>query len=190
MRNLTLLAPLLNAISSGNLLRLIFAWAMRIGAGLTVIGVLAASFQMWSSYGRNVPASYFVSLALIQAALLALAYSILNILLIRAEDLLRQSVVPGYPVIPILATILRAFGEIAFFAYSIVGLAMGLAALFSKARIPLPVELPYISEFGSSGSAGGIMMIMGFLLGLVSLVLFYAAAEWLMAHVQAAAGRR
>jgi len=88
MEPILILRPYLRKMSDGNFFRTLFAWVLRVKAGLTVIGILYASVKLEGLVrGEHAPASLYLGLLIVQLALLVLAIIIVNILLIRAEDI-------------------------------------------------------------------------------------------------------
>ncbi|HMY11456.1 MAG TPA: hypothetical protein PKC74_07520, partial [Turneriella sp.] len=97
MEKILILRPLLKRISEGSIFRVLFAWAMRIEAALTVLGVIYGSVKLWGLVrGGGAPASAYFGLLIVQIALLILGLVIVNILLVRAEDIARQPVGSDY----------------------------------------------------------------------------------------------
>ncbi|HNL53483.1 MAG TPA: hypothetical protein PKI36_03665, partial [Turneriella sp.] len=101
MEKILILRPLLKRISEGSIFRVLFAWAMRIEAALTVLGVIYGSVKLWGLVrGGGAAASAYFGLLIVQIALLVLGLVIVNILLVRAEDIERQPVGSDYIVTP------------------------------------------------------------------------------------------
>ena len=189
LSRILLLQPVLRAISDGEMIKLVFVWALRISAGLAVIGLLFASYQMWSLAGGGAPWGFILMFLLFQIALILLVFVIFNILLIRAEDIKALSVTRGYPVVSIFLVLFRSSGEIAFFTYSILGISFGLVMLFGL-RIPISIPLPFLGAMGGGFFAGIGMMIAGVVVGFLVLVVTYVMAELIQAPVEMAMNTR
>lgn len=186
MNYLYALTPVLRIISEGKLFRLVFAWMFRIFSGVVVLGILWASWTMWSSTGRGMPISYFLSFLLVQVALFAIAYVIFNILMFRSNDIMNLPHTKMYSITPIVVVLCKTAGEVAFATFALFGFSVGLAGFFSGARIPIPIYLPFFSQF--VGAQGGGMMISGILFGFMLLVFFYFIGEMIGVLVDIAMG--
>lgn len=175
MDKILILRPLLNKISEGSIFRVLFAWAMRIEAALTVLGVLYGSVKLWGLVrGGGAPASAYFGLLIVQIALLVLGVVIVNILIARAEDIERQPVGSDYIVTPIIVIFQKTLGEIGAATYGVLGVAGGLFIWISGGEIPLPI--PGLS--GGDGFTGGLLaMILGLTIGFGILAFSYFMAE-------------
>jgi hypothetical protein len=175
MDKILVLKPVLKKISEGSIFRLLFAWAMRIEAALTVLGVLYGSVKLWGLVrGGGAPASAYFGLLIVQIALLVLGFVTVNILLVRAEDIERQPVGADYIVTPIVVIFQKTLGEIGAAVYAILGVAGGLFIWISGGEIPLPI--PGLS--GGDGFTGGLIaMILGLTFGFAILAFSYFVAE-------------
>jgi hypothetical protein len=162
-------------MSDGNFFRTLFAWVLRVEAGLTVIGIFYGSVKLWGLVrGEHAPASLYLGLLIVQLALLVLAIIIVNILLIRAEDIEKLPLGTDYIVTPIFVLFEKTAGEIGAAVYSVLGIAAGLFIWISGFAIPLPI--PGLSG-GEGFIAGLLTMIVGVIIGLVVLLLAYLTAE-------------
>ena len=175
MEKILILRPLLKRISEGSIFRVLFAWAMRIEAALTVLGVIYGSVKLWGLVrGGGAPASAYFGLLIVQIALLILGLVIVNMLLVRAEDIARQPVGSDYIVTPIIVIFQKTMGEIGAAVYGVLGVAGGLFIWIAGGEIPLPI--PGLS--GGDGFTGGLIaMIMGLTIGFGILAFSYFMAE-------------
>jgi len=175
MEKVLVLKDALRKISEGSIFRTLFAWALKIFAVLTVIGILFSSVKLWKAVGgEGVPFRAYLGLFLLQLFLLALGFIVINILLVRSEDIERQPIGADYMVTPIFVIFQKMLGEIAAATYAVLGVGMGLFIWISGVDLPLPI--PGLGA--GDGFIGGLMaMVMGFLIGFIFLCLSYLMAE-------------
>lgn len=175
MDKILILRPLLRKISEGSIFRTLFSWALKIEAALTIVGVIYGSVKLWGLVkGGGAPASAYLGLIIVQVAILLLGIILVNILLVRAEDIEKQPLGADYIVTPIFVVFQKTLGEIGAAIYAVLGIAGGLFIWISGAEIPLPV--PGLS--GGDGFVGGLVaMIMGVSIGFVILSVSYLTAE-------------
>ena len=159
------MGPLLRAISSGGFFRRVISTALWVVAVFFGIGALVAVVAVVGiAAGEGVGAILGALVA--DAFLVVGAYMIIHTLIIRARDIanLPES---EFTVVPILAVLIRAGGEVLCWAISISGVASGLLVLFSR-RLS--------REFlGSSGAgAAGALVVMLVALGVALFILVFS----------------
>lgn len=170
--------PYLKKMSEGNFFKTVFAWFLRIIAGLQVIGLVYASFKMWQMLSMGFEIKAFITILLTQLLVIVLVYLTVTILLSRADDIDALPLKSDYIVIPIFVVVTKMIGEMMAVFYTVMGLVAAIAIWIVGS---IPMAMPGMSMFsGYSGVAGGFMaLIFGPVIGFVLLSVFYFAAEQL-----------
>lgn len=182
MERLLILGPLLYAISNGGLFRFVFTWFLRIAALFVIIATLWASWQLWSSLGNRSPISYFLAALVVEAAILAAGFVVLNILIYRSNDIMNIPDVKDYPTTPIIVLLIKTVGEIVASLYILIGSATGISFwIVGNYRVKPALDLPFLTL--GYGASGGSIMVLGLLLGFGELLSSYFLAEMIGAPV-------
>ena len=184
-----LLKPFLKMISEGKFFTGIFSLFLRILAVITLLGFLFITFKLWQGVASGFDVKLFFASFFIQLILIVLVFMVLNILLIRANDIYTLPLATDYIVIPIFVIVAKMLGEIMAVFYALMGIAAGLAIWIVGS---LPMQAPGMSAIsGGTGFAGGAMAILGGpILGFICLSIFYFIAEQIGVFVDIARNTR
>jgi len=187
MDKILLLRPFIKMISEGKFFALFFSWVLRIQAALMVLGFLYGSFQMWSMMRGGVTFGLFVGLVIGQLLFAVLAFVLINILLVRADDINNLPLSTDYFVMPIIVIFVKMTGEIIGVFYAIMGIILGFGIWIMGGSGVVP-SIPGMGMFaGNSGFLGGLIAIVGGpVLGFLLLSLFYFIGEQIGALVDIA----
>ncbi len=129
--------------------------------------------QQYRYYSKGIIPAGFV----IQIFMLALFYSLIHTLLLRAGAV-EKLPETGYIITPIFALTLRLIGEISACVFSFFGLAGGISLWLAGGNVLGVIGLPDPLSLGGTGFAAGLFTIFAGLLGaFISLVIFYYSAE-------------
>lgn len=184
MSNLLLLAPLLEKISKGDFFKVIFEWFFRVLAAVTAVSVIWTSWQVWSNIpSGSMTAKVFFGVLLTQIFIIAAGFVMINIFWIRAGSVKALPAVKVYPLSPVIAVCMRAFGEAAAVIYVISGLAMGLMIFIMgpQAALFIQLALPGIPGISGLASSGIVMIFAGFVSGFLVLAFSYYISELMLA---------
>ncbi|MCS6971770.1 MAG: hypothetical protein NZL89_02000 [Leptospiraceae bacterium] len=178
-----ILRPLLQKISSGNFFIAVGAWYLRTIASLSVVGLIYFSWNLWRLPERF-SFEIFVSFFIVQIALIAITYFGVNVLWVRAEDILKQPTETDYTATHVVAVLIKATGEVAAVTYLTLGVASAIFIWMMGTNLPLmeAIGLP-----ARSGFVGGLLAILiGFIIAAVALFFSYVTAELFVAIVDIA----
>jgi hypothetical protein len=193
--------PLLKTISQGKFFTTAFSWILRICAVLTVIGFLYYSVNLWvlfanssgslsnqlaGFFGKPKTVNIFFIAFFAQIFAVPLAYIMVNIFLIKANEIDSLPLQKEYIVVPVAVILIKTIGELLAAFASIAGVYMTIALLFGNEKIVLS-----LMGFGSLTVFTGVTFeyfafIGGPLIGFIMLVVFYSIAELVGALVDIA----
>lgn len=186
LNKILIFKPMIDKISDGGLFRAMFAWFFRVIAALILLFLLYGSYLMWSAPKAKITFVFFLAMLILQIAFIVLDFIIINILLIRANDIFDIKVNENYPVTPIIKVFIRTIGEILATAYVFLGLGLGIASLIYKGYNfgYLMMFLPsYLKIFAGSGIQ---LIFSGFIFGFLTLFGSYLISEQIYALVNIA----
>jgi len=185
LEKLLLLKPLLDKISDGGMFKIMFIWFFRVIAALLAIGILYASWQLWSKMSNQLPAKYFIGALLLEVFIVIMGYTAINIVLIRANTIRDLPNARDYLVTPIVVVCWKMFGEILGSMYILLGLAIGIISFVAGENMMqfLPFSLP---GFGGGTSSGLFVIILGAVFGFLTIFIMYFLAEAIGALVDIA----
>ncbi len=183
--------PMLNSIAKGEFFTKAFAWLLRICAVLVAIAFIYLSVDMWArlanSMGNGVASFFLVLFA--QLLLVVACYVIVNILLIRSNNINALPLKTEYVVIPVAVQLIKMIGEI----FAVV-LAVG--GIYVTLQVLLVGEPDMFGKFAQRGFGQGMMwdtssmqylaFVIGPVIGFLTLVFFYSLAELIGALVDIA----
>lgn len=118
--------PVIDWISDGRFFATLIAWFLRILSALSLIGIIYAIYKMWSILPDGAPFKYVAALIVMTVFVIAIGYFVINILLIRAEDILALPAVKDYSITPIFVICVKMMGEILATIYASLGAVLGL----------------------------------------------------------------
>jgi hypothetical protein len=182
--------PVLNSVSKGEFFTKAFAWLLRICAALVVIGFIFFSVKAWmdfsNAFGGNGVANFFIML-IAELLVIAACYVIVNIFLIRSNNISALPLKTEYVVIPVAVQLIKMIGEI----FAVVLAALGV---FITLRILLSGEPSGMLDTGRfdmmARSSNDIVEYLAFaimpVIGFLVLVFFYSIAELIGALVDIA----
>lgn len=187
MEKFLLLKPFIKMISEGKFFALFFSWVLRIQAALVVLGFLYGSFKLWSLMRGEVTFGLFVGIVIGQLLFAVLAFVLINILLVRADDINNLPLSTDYFVMPIIVIFVKMTGEIIGVFYAIMGIILGFSIWIMGGSEIVP-SMPGMGMFlGNSGFLGGMFSIIGGpIVGFLFLSFFYFIGEQIGALVDIA----
>jgi len=173
--------PVLRALSDGRVIRTCVVWGLKIGAVVAALAGLLSAFGIVSA-SQGSGGSGMLGAVLLAVVVLATALCVGQVCWYRAGSVtaLGES---DYTIIPIASILFRTSGECGVTAFAGIGVGACLFLWLSPAgglpgmdlrSLPLPISMP-----ASTGFVGGIVVLLyAGLLGVLSLIGGYLAAEW------------
>lgn len=202
MKLFAVLEPFFGALNDGRIIRITFAWVLRVLAVAGAIGGLAAGLiavatgfraaDSMNAYGRS-PASLLIAVFVLGAVCFAIGYAWLGLCWFRAKSVLELGET-HFTVLSIVSILFRLAGELNFAVDALLGVAGCLFIWLTNVSplnfLPLNGDLPFASQ-ASSGFVGGIEFLFLMLLGaFFSFVFAYALAELTIVLVEIAVNTR
>ncbi len=183
-----LLKPVLTAISGGKIFTVLFSWFLKILSGILAVGALYGSWLLWSNLskitggmGGESSFKFFLGAAFAEILILALVFIVINILLIRSEDIEKLPLAKYYPVTPIIVIFIKMMGEIFASTYAFISLAFALVSWTVGGSVLSMLPFPHLPGLSTSGggslTSGLITIAQGSIIGFLLLVFAYFAAE-------------
>ncbi|HHY10980.1 MAG TPA: hypothetical protein GX528_10530 [Firmicutes bacterium] len=174
---------ILAALDSGRVFKKAYSILLKVIAALIAVAGTALWISTWqeiyklpdqySYYYKGIIPAGFV----IQLFMLALFYSLIHTLLLRAGAV-EKLPETGYVITPIFAVTLKLIGEISACLFSFFGLAGGISIWLAAGNVLRAIGLPDLLSLGGTGFAAGLLTIFTGLLGaFASLVIFYYSPE-------------
>jgi len=167
------LKPFLKFLSEGRLFKLGFAWFLRILAAVFAIGFLVEWIGMWSDVFKMSGAMVLV-LTIIMFLAVATAFGIINLVLVKADEVAALPETKDYIVIPISVLFLKLIGEVSVFMCTLFGVSGFLISLTKEGKMFLKM-IPFFK--GSGFEAGITGLITALIVGFLSLFVWYLVAE-------------
>ena len=184
-----ILRPLLDRLSDSKTLITLYTWTLRIIAGFTFLGVLLAAgaviwgaAKMWSGLSGGTGLKVFFGVLFVEICILGMGFVIINIQLLRANDIEKLPVVRSFPLNPIVVIVTKMTGEIVASIYAMIAVALALTTWIGAGGILafLPFgSLPGLSAAaaGSALTSGLLILASGFVISFLALFASYVAAE-------------
>jgi hypothetical protein len=184
------MVPVLKSLDDGTPFRRGFAMALRIIAILLIVGLLITWIALWKVVFSQDGVAIFGGF-IFQIFLLVGFYMIIHTYWIRADSIERlgQS---EYTIIPIVSILLKTQGEVGAWASFATGLGAGIFQILAGYQFP-GWSTPYESfHYGMTSSfvAGLLVIVFGAIFALVSLILSYFLAEFIIVIVDIAKNTR
>lgn len=183
MDKFLVLKPLIQKTAESDFFKKCFLWFFRVLAALTFIGFIFVSVKLWGNVSSTLPAEVIVIFVIAQLILLFMTFVIINIMLIRADDIAAIPQATDYIVVPVFILILKMTGEILGSIFALVGIIFGIAMMVVKSDAGGLSAIPMVNYFADAGIAA---IIVGPMYGLFMLALFHAFAELLTVLVDIA----
>ncbi|MCB1137462.1 MAG: hypothetical protein KDK23_01855 [Leptospiraceae bacterium] len=182
--------PVINWISDGRFFASLIAWSLRILAVIVFIGSLGSCYKIWSQLPTEVPFKYIAAFVVMTIFVLAIGFFVINILLIRAEDILALPAVKDYSITPIFVICVKMIGEILATVYASLGVALGLAAFIGGDSVGRTLSVLSLPGMSAGSGSGFLLIVGGLLIGLMLLFVAYYVAEQIGALVDIARNTR
>jgi hypothetical protein len=167
------LKPFLKLLAEGRIFKLGFSWFLRIFAALFAIGFIVEWIGMWKNVFK-MSGSMVLVLTIVMVLAVAAAFALINLILIKADEIAALPETKDYIVIPISVVFLKLIGEVLFLIWGFFGLAGFLLALTKTGGVVLKM-IPF---YGGSGFFGGLTgFVISLIIGFFSFFLCYLLAE-------------
>ncbi|HEV2352247.1 MAG TPA: zinc ribbon domain-containing protein [Terriglobia bacterium] len=177
----------LKLASKGSFFRMIIATVLRVAAVLIAIGGVLAFVEVFR-FITQLPTSALLGGIVFEALLIVAVYIVVHIQWIRAGDI-AQLPESNFNVIPIVAVLLKMWGEIYSCAGAVIAVGAGVFIWFAGPEIQgflqqaLPL-FPSSTSTNQSFMAGLMVMIYGLAICFSVLVFSYFVSEMILLGVQ------
>jgi hypothetical protein len=169
------LKPFLALLSEGKVFKLGFSWFLRILAGVFTIGFLVEWIGKWSDIFK-MSGSLVLMLTIIMVLAVAVAFGVINLILVKADAIAALPETKDYIVIPIAVLFIKLIGEVSVFLCTFVGISGFFLSLTKEGAMVMRM-FPF---FGGSGfEAGLIGLVTALIAGFLSFFIWYFIAEQL-----------
>ncbi|MCB1317809.1 MAG: hypothetical protein KDK27_17710, partial [Leptospiraceae bacterium] len=147
---------------------------------------IGALYKIWSSIPSGIPFRMIAGLGIMSLIVLFISFLIINILLIRADDIAGLPQAKDYNITPIAVVILKMTGEVLAATYATLGIALGVVYLVGGEQIRALLSVVNLPGLGALGSSWVLIMVMGPVMGVIVLFIAYYLAEQMGALVDIA----
>ncbi len=168
-----ILKPFIALLAQGRIIKLVFAWFLRIAAAVFILGFLYRWAFAWEMVFKMSGALVLV-LSILMLLSLVFVYAIINMVLIKADAIIDLPESKDYIVIPVSVIITRLAGEIALCVSIFAGIAGFLVSLTQQGGMVLRM-IPFFDGSGVQAGLTGLAAALVF--GFVFLFLSYLVAE-------------
>ena len=170
---IVILKPFMKLLGEGRIFKLGFSWFLRIFAALFAVGFIVQWIGMWKNVFK-MSGSMVLVLTIVMILAVAAAFVLINIVLIKADEIAALPEAKDYIVIPIAVVFLKLIGEAAFLLWAFFGISGFLLALTKTGGMVLRM-IPF---YGGSGFIGGLTgFVISLIIGFFSFFLCYLLAE-------------
>ncbi len=176
MDKILLLKPFIKKLSDSSFFKKCFFWILRAIAVFTLIGFIYVSFKLLSLL-ENVsmlPGEIIAIIFIAEIIMLILTFIIINIILVRADDIMALPDANDYVASPVVIILIKMTGEIFLTVFALLGVVSGIAMFAIGKQMG---NLSGIPVAGFLADFGGAAVIIGPLYGFMMLATFYASAE-------------
>ena len=189
LESVLFMRPVLDRLSDSRTLITLYSWSLRIIAGFTFLGGLVLTggivwgvAKMWSGLSGGQGLKVFFGVVFVVIFILGMNIVIVNIQLLRANDIASLPVVKIFPLNQIVVIVTKMTGEITASVYAGFSLALSLITWIGATSILeyLPIRsLPGMSmaAAGSAFVSGLLILLFGGVISFLALYGSYVLAE-------------
>jgi hypothetical protein len=201
LQNVFITSPLLNTISRGSFFTKAFTWILRVCTVILVIGFFYFSINLWILYAKGIgnaanklaqlfgkgnSVGTFFIFFFAQLLAIPLFYVLINILLVKANEINALPEKTDYVVVPVAVQLIKMTGEIIATFATVMGVFTTIALLLGSRGDTIGYLGLKQASAVSGASFGYFAFIAGPIFGFLALVLFYSIGELIGALVDIA----